>query len=345
MIFRELNQSSCKTYLVACESTRSAALIDPIKEEVGRYAAVLAYHGLKLQYSIDTHTHADHRSGVHDLKELLGGHVVMHERAPSPRVDLHVHDGDRLLLGELELKILYTPGHTPDSISVFLGDRVLTGDTLLIGGTGRTDFAGGDPGAQYDSITEKLFSLPDDTVVYPAHDYRGRTSTTIGTEKRTNPRIAGKSREQYIELMNNLGLPLPDKIQAVLQPNQCGLDANVIPFPSLEQLNQVREISPIELARRLNEPHPPVVLDVREEHEVYHGELGRIPGCHHIPLKELPTRRQELEQFKDKVIVTVCRAGVRSAIAAALLKSYGFEAYNLSGGMVDWKAAGFPAIS
>jgi glyoxylase-like metal-dependent hydrolase (beta-lactamase superfamily II)/rhodanese-related sulfurtransferase len=341
MLFRELNQASCKTYLVACNATGQAVLIDPVKEHIERYIAMLAYHRLTLTLSIDTHTHADHRSGAATLRDLLDARVVMHKRAPSPRVDLHVDEGDKLAVGELELRVLYTPGHTPDAISLVVEDRVFTGDTLLIGGTGRTDFAGGDPAAQYESITRKLFVLPDETLIYPAHDYRGRTSSTIGKEKQSNPRLAGKTRDQYIGLMNHLGLPLPDKIQTVLQPNQCGLEENAIPFPTIEQLSQVRELSVAELACRLAEPNPPVLIDVREDQEVRSGEMGHIPGSRLIALRELPARRQELEGLKDRVIVTICRAGVRSAIAAAILRSFGFEqVFNLAGGMVEWDTSG-----
>src|SRR5215472_1563499 len=237
MFFRELNRGNCKTYLLGSERTHTALIIDPIKEKVDRYLAVLAYHRFTLEYVVDTHTHADHRDGAWDLRELAGARVVMHRRAPAPRVDVHVEDGDRLAVGELELKVLHTPGHTPDSMSLRAEDRVFTGDTLLVRATGRADFAGGDPGAQYDSITQKLFALPDTTLVYPAHDYRGHTSSTIGDEKRSNPRVAGRSREAYVDLMNNLGLPLPEGIQEALQPNQSEIEAASMSFPTLAQLN------------------------------------------------------------------------------------------------------------
>jgi sulfur dioxygenase len=256
MLFKELNRGKCKTYLVGCESTKTAALIDPLKEHTDRYAAVLAYHGLKLDLIIDTHTHADHRSGTFELKELLGGRVVMHRRAPAPRVDTHVDQGDHLSVGKLNLQVLYTPGHTPDGISLCADDRVFTGDTLMIGGTGRTDFAGGDAGAQYDSIVNRLFALPDQTLVFPAHDYRGHTCSTIGAEKSTNPRLVGRSRADYIHLMNNLGLPLPDKIQEALQPNQSALDDDVIKFPGLSQLNQVQQLEPLEVGTTLRQFQP-----------------------------------------------------------------------------------------
>src|SRR3990172_2065399 len=163
MLFHELNCGKCKTYLIACENSHKAALIDPVKEKVDRYLATLAYYGCTLDAVIDTHTHADHRTASFELNGLTGAKVIMHRRAPAPHVDIHVEDGQRHTIGDIELQVLYTPGHTPDRMSLYTGDRVFTGDTLLIRGTGRSDFAGGDPGEEFDSITQKLFRLPDET--------------------------------------------------------------------------------------------------------------------------------------------------------------------------------------
>lgn len=340
MLFRELNRANCKTYLIGCERTHKAALVDPVKERVDRYLALLAYHDYKLDLVIDTHTHADHRTAAWELRDLAGARVVMHRRAPAPRVDVHVDDGQQLAIGEVQLKVFHTPGHTPDSMSICCAGHVLTGDTLLIHGTGRADFAGGDAGAQYDAITRKLFTLPDETLVFPAHDYRGHTQSTVGEEKRTNPRLAGRSREGYVELMNNLGLPLPDKIQEALQPNQSAIDDNSVKFPDLMQLNQVRQLSPQEVSSQLADSSKPVLLDVREPEE-FSGELGHIAGSTLIPLKELPARAGELASVKDKDIVAICRSGVRSTTAAAILTGLGFEhVSNLRGGMLDWNDAG-----
>ena len=176
MLFRELNRGKCKTYLVACERTHKAALIDPIKDKVERYLASLAYFGCKLDAIIDTHTHADHRTASWELHDITGAPVIMHRRAPAPHVDIHTEDGARIAVGTVRLRVFHTPGHTPDGISLYTSDRVFTGDTLLIHGTGRSDFAGGNAGEQYDAITHKLFSLPDETLVFPAHDYRGHTA-------------------------------------------------------------------------------------------------------------------------------------------------------------------------
>ena len=342
MLCRELNHGKCKTYLVACEHSHAAALIDPLRDKVDRYVAVLAYHRLTLTYVIDTHTHADHRTGSWELHDLTGAEVVMHRRAPAPHVDVHVDDGAQLRVGDATLQVLYTPGHTPDGMSLVASDRVFTGDTLLIHGTGRADFAGGDPGAQYDAIMQKLYTLPDATIVLPAHDYRGHTQSTIGEEKHSNPRTSNRSRAAYIDLMNNLGLPLPDKIQEALQPNQSAIEDESIAFPTLAQLNQVRQTSAQEVSIGLAGAAPPLLLDVREADE-YSGELGHIHGSVLVPLKELPARTGELQAFKDRTIVVVCRAGVRSATAAAILTGLGFEhVSNLKGGMLDWNDARLP---
>lgn len=178
-LFRELNRGKCKTYLVGCERTRKALLIDPVRDNVSRYLAFLAYHRLELDAIVDTHTHADHPTGSFVLKDLTDARLIMHRRAPVPAVTDHVEHGDTIAAGDVTLRVLYTPGHTPDSISLHVADRVFTGDVLLIGGTGRADFAGGDAGQQYDSITQRLFTLADETLVFPAHDYRGKQIVAV----------------------------------------------------------------------------------------------------------------------------------------------------------------------
>jgi sulfur dioxygenase len=342
MRFLELNQSKCKTYLAVSEHARRAAIIDPLRDRIDHYLAVLAYHGWKLDLIVDTHTHVDHRSGAYELGELADAPVAMHRRAPAPHVKLHVDDGERLKVGDDELRVLFTPGHSPDSITLAAGDRVFTGDVLMIHAAGRTDIAGGNAGESYDSITRKLFTLPDATLVFPAHDYRGHTQSTIGEEKRSNPRIAGKSRTEYIELMNHLGLAIPEGIQEALQPNQSDIDASALQFPTLAQLNEVRQLEARELGARLRATNPPILIDVREPDE-YRGELGHIAGAKLVPLRELAERAGELDAFKDREVVAICRVGARSTTAAAMLTGLGFEkVWNLKGGMLEWNDAGLP---
>jgi glyoxylase-like metal-dependent hydrolase (beta-lactamase superfamily II)/rhodanese-related sulfurtransferase len=337
MFVKELNGSKCKAYVVACADTRKAILIDPEVSHVDRYIAWLSYNGYRLEAVVDTHTHADHLSASPLIHDLLDVPVIQHELAPSPRVDRHVRDGDRIRVGDVELSVLHTPGHTPDSLSLVGGGHVFTGDVLLIGGTGRADFAGGDAGEQYDSITGKLFNLPDETVVLPAHDYRGNTRSTIGREKRDNPRVAGRSRQEYIDLMASIEFPLPTRIQEVLQPNQSALDDDQVQFPTLAQLNEVRQLEPVQLRAMAAGRDAPAIIDVREEHE-YHGELGHIPDSRLVPLKELHDRIDELGIDRHAPVVLVCRSGVRSTTGAAMLTGMGYEnVFNLKGGMVAWK--------
>jgi sulfur dioxygenase len=342
MLFHELNHLNCKTYVLGCEESRKVAIVDPLRDKVERYLSFLAYHGYRLDLIIDTHTHADHLTGAFELGDLSGAPVAMHRRAPAPHVSVHFEDGQIVNVGSIALKVLHTPGHTPDSISLCADGRVLTGDTLFIHGTGRADFAGGDPGAQYDAITGKLFALPDDTLVFPAHDYRGHTQSTIGEEKRSNPRLAGRSREAYVEIMNNLGLPLPDKIQEALQSNQTAIQDESVKFPKLAMLSTIRQLTAAQLMARIGAGDPPLLLDVREEDE-FRGELGHVAGARLLPLREISERAAEIEPFKHRDMVTICRAGVRSATAAAILTGLGFErVWNLTGGMLDWNDARLP---
>jgi rhodanese-related sulfurtransferase len=238
--------------------------------------------------------------------------------------------------------VLYTPGHTPDSISLHAGDRVFTGDVLLIGGTGRADFAGGDAGQQYDSITQKLFMLPDATLVFPAHDYRGNSHSSIAEEKTSNPRVAGRTRAQYVALMASLKFPMPDKIQEVLQPNQSAIDDDRTKFPDLTELNRVRQLTAADVVTMMASDRAPLLLDVREPDE-YSGPLGHIADSVLIPLRELAARVPELDAHRERAIIAVCRSGVRSTTAAAMLYGLGFErVFNLKDGMVEWNDRKLP---
>lgn len=224
MLFRQLfdRDSSTYTYLLADEQTRAAVLIDPVREQVERDLELIDELGLRLVYVLDTHTHADHVTGAGLLRERTGARTVTAVGA-APCADLHVADGHVLTVGDLSIEVLATPGHTDDSLSFRVGDRVFTGDALLIRAAGRTDFQSGDAGHLYASITERLFTLSDDTLVYPGHDYRGHTVSTIGEEKRFNRRIARRSREDFVEVMDGLNLPAPKRIHEAVPANRaCG---------------------------------------------------------------------------------------------------------------------------
>lgn len=232
MIFRQLFEptTSTYTYLLACSQTRRAVLIDSVASEVDRYQTLLNDLQLTLLYTFETHVHADHVTASGLLRQTLGSKSVVHRDAGAHCADLMVTDGVLLQIGELEFLVRHTPGHTAGCVSYVMADRVFTGDALLIGGTGRTDFQQGDAGVLYDSITQTLFRLPDDTLVYPGHDYRGNTVSTIGQERRSNPRIgAGRSRDEFIKLMQDLKLAYPQFIDQALPANQsCGLLAQAV---------------------------------------------------------------------------------------------------------------------
>jgi sulfur dioxygenase len=286
--------------------------------------------------------HADHLMINRTAKQGFGVPVVMHRASPSPLVDRHVDDGDRIALGDDHLTVLHTPGHTPDSACYLTGGAVLTGDTLMIGGSGRCDFPGGDAGAQFDAVTTRLFVLPDETVVWPGHDYKGHTSSTIGEEKRTNPRFVGKTRAAYVDLMGKLGLPFPDKVQQSLQVNQSGFEASDVAFPQVSDLASLDHLTAREVASKMGDASPPLLLDVREPEE-FVGELGHIAGALLVPLDALERRLPKLAGYVERDVVVVCRAGARSASAGAILRNAGFQrVINLEGGMLAWAGAGLP---
>lgn len=226
MIFRQLfdPETSTYTYLLGCDQTLRALLIDPVASEVEGYQSLIQSTGLTLVYTLETHVHADHISGSGLLREHLNSKSVVHRDSGALCADLLVTDGVPLQLGSLEIRVLHTPGHTAGCVSYLMHDRVFTGDSLLIGGCGRTDFQQGDPGRLYDSIHHKLFTLPPDTLVYPGHDYQGNTVSTIRQELHKNPRLGGgKSRQEFIAIMNGLNLPYPRHIDAAVPANlACG---------------------------------------------------------------------------------------------------------------------------
>ena len=226
MLFKQFFEpdTSTFTYLLACERTKQAVLIDTVESEVPIYLKELEAQGLKLVYTLETHVHADHVTGADTLRQKLGSKSVVHRDAGAMCGDLLVTDGVHIIVGTIDLEVRYTPGHTNGCISFFAGDRIFTGDSLLIGGCGRTDFQQGNSGQLFDSIHNQIFSLPDEVIVYPGHDYNGNTQSTVGEERKNNKRLGGgKSREEIIQIMSELKLAYPKYIDVALPANQaCG---------------------------------------------------------------------------------------------------------------------------
>jgi len=226
MIFEQFFEpdSSTFTYLLGCKHTRQAVLIDTVECDVEKYVAALHQHGLTLVYTLETHVHADHVTAADTLRKRLGSKSVVHRDAGAMCGDLLVTDGIHVQVGSIDIEVRYTPGHTNGCVSYYVGDRIFTGDALLIGGCGRTDFQQGNAGQLYDSIHKQIFSLPDETLIYPGHDYNGNTVSTVGQEKRENKRLGGKkSRQEFVEIMANLKLAYPKQIDVALPANQaCG---------------------------------------------------------------------------------------------------------------------------
>lgn len=230
MIFRQLfePQSSAYTYLVACETTREAVLIDPVLETVERDLALLDEFGLTLKYTLETHIHADHVTGAARLRDATGSQAGVPEMSRADHADVPIREGEPLGIGAVRLEPLYTPGHTDDHHAYLLGaadgDRVFTGDALMIDGCGRTDFQNGDAATLYRSVHDKLFALPDDTLVYPGHDYQQRRVSSIGQERARNPRLGGgKTIDEFVAIMEGLNLPRPKKMDMAVPANrECG---------------------------------------------------------------------------------------------------------------------------
>ena len=342
MIFRQLfdGVSSTYSYLIASRHGGEALIIDPVLEKVDRYILLLNELDIRLIKAIDTHLHADHITGLPALRERTQCITVMGEQTKADVVSIRVSDGDRVDIEGLSLDVLYTHGHTDDSYSYLMSDRVFTGDTLLIRGTGRTDFQNGDPRAQYDSIFGKLLKLPDETLVYPAHDYKGDTVSTIGEERAFNPRLQVKSVQEYVELMNSLNLPNPKLMDVAVPTNmRVGLAQNLVADKgwalSAEQVRSLLEQQNIAL------------IDLREDRE--RKKQGIISGSLHVAYPRLEAELQEhgvLQQLaKDtgKGLVFFCAFGERSAMAVQAAQKAGLtDSRHMQGGLEAWKLAGAP---
>jgi len=339
MIFEQLSAGGCQSYLVGCADSCAAVVIDPEISLIDRYLALAARDGLRIHYLVDTHTHADHFSATRQLARRLDVPVAMHRASPAPGVNLALDDGDMLAVGKLRLQVLHTPGHTRDSMCLHVEDRVFTGDTLLIGATGRTDLPTGDPEALHDSLFNRLLCLDPSLKMHPAHEYKGRSHSTLAQELATNPRLQNRERGAFVEMMRNLNLSMPTHVTEALRTNMSGGKtvaqmlaeaAASVPFMSLQELKSRVEAGQNDL----------LVLDVRERDAF---EAGHIPGAKLLPRGQLELRVNQDLPDPTRRIVVCCEFGRISTLAAATLREMGFQrAAALDGGMKAWREAGYP---
>jgi glyoxylase-like metal-dependent hydrolase (beta-lactamase superfamily II)/rhodanese-related sulfurtransferase len=332
-------EQGCVSYLIGCERSSAAIVVDPDLSQVDRYLALAARHGVRIRYLLDTHTHADHFSGVRPLAARLDALTVMHRLSAAPFVDLRVEDGETLLVGELRLHVIHTPGHTSDSICLLARDRLLTGDTLLLGATGRTDLPSGDPEALHESLFGRILRLDGALQIHPAHNYKNLPPTTLDVQRATNPRLQQPERAAFVEQMRRLSLEMPRHLTEALRTNQSGgrTVAQIID----EAARQVPFMTMEELRRRIESGTPGVaILDVREA-DAY--AAGHVPGAIHLPRGQLELRADAAFPDPTVRIVTYCEFGKISTIAAATLRSMGFRgAIALDGGIRAWREAGHP---
>jgi glyoxylase-like metal-dependent hydrolase (beta-lactamase superfamily II)/rhodanese-related sulfurtransferase len=342
MIFRQLFDSVSGTYsyLLASRAGGEALIIDPVLDKVDQYLRVVRELDLRLVKAVDTHLHADHITGLGALRDRTRCITVMGEQTKADVVSMRLAEGDKLTVEGISLDVLYTPGHTDDSYSFLMGDRVFTGDTLLIRGTGRTDFQNGDPRMQYESLFGKLLRLPDETLVYPAHDYKGETVSSIGEEKRFNPRLQVKSIDEYVALMNNLNLPNPKMMDVAVPANMhVGLHQEDVAKRgwSIDATGAIAIVGRPDVA----------LIDLRERRE--REKNGVIPGSLHAPYGELQENIatggliHALADSSGKRIVFYCAFGERSAMAVQAAQDAGIaSARHIEGGIAAWKKAGGP---
>ncbi|TIO07010.1 MBL fold metallo-hydrolase [Mesorhizobium sp.] len=342
MIFRQLFDSVSGTYsyLLASRRGGESLIIDPVLEKVDRYLQLVHELDLKLVKAVDTHLHADHITGLGALRDKTQCITVMGEQTKADVVSMRLSDGDKLTIEGLALDVIYTPGHTDDSYSFILPDRVFTGDTLLIRGTGRTDFQNGDPRQQYESIFGRLLKLPDETLIYPAHDYKGETVSTIGEEKAFNPRLQVKSVEDYVEIMNNLKLANPKMMDVAVPANmKVGLHQEEI-------ARRGWAVTAEQALALVGEPDI-ALIDLRERSE--RERHGIIPGALHVPYTTLQENiaaggmLHELARSTSRRLLFYCAFGERSAMAVQAAQDAGIaSARHIQGGIDAWRKASGP---
>jgi sulfur dioxygenase len=336
MIFRQLfdHVSSTYTYLIASDHGREAVIIDPVLENVNRYIKLLEELDLKLVKVIDTHIHADHISGMAELRDKTNCITVMGDATPADVVSMTVSDNEDIKVDGITIKALHTPGHTSESFSYLMNDRIFSGDTLLIRGSGRTDFQNGSPYDAYESIFGRLLKLPEHTLLYPGHDYKGDTVSTIGEEKRYNPRLQVKSAKEYADIMNNLKLPDP-KMMDIAVPGNLSLGINY------DRQKLANGLKSDQFQQAIIDPEA-VIIDLREPSEIQ--KEGKIPNSIQVSFSNISSYLSEHKKLlQNKKTLLYCAVGHRSTLAVQISNSYGYKyVHHLIGGIKTWKKDGLP---
>ena len=337
MIFEQIPTGGCQSYLLGCGDTRAAIVIDPNLHQIDHYPALAAKHGLRIRYVLDTHTHADHFSAAKELGQRLNAPMVAHRSSPAPYADFFLDDGEMLKVGDIALQALHTPGHTRDSMCLVTEDRIFTGDTLLIGGAGRTDLPTGDANALYDSLFQRVLKLDPKLKIHPAHDYNNRGHSTLGEEIATNPRLQKRDRESFVTMMHSLKLEMPIHLTEALRTNMNG--GKPLCQLLMEAAGKVSFVDAEDLASDKSA----LVLDVRE------GEAfaaGHIPGALNLPRGQMEWLVDRQLPDPNRRILVYCGNGEMATLAAATLHELGFaRTAVLRGGLKAWQDKGFSLAS
>jgi glyoxylase-like metal-dependent hydrolase (beta-lactamase superfamily II)/rhodanese-related sulfurtransferase len=359
MLFKQVRSTDgtgTLSYFLADENTKEAVLIDPNFDDIQKLLYLEDEMDIKIRYIVDTHTHADHISGAAELKNLTGAKVIMHEKTKDKwqvvdegdkfgigdilranakiEIDRYVNDDDTLKVGSLKLKFLHTPGHTDNHISVLCEDKLFTGDLLLIGQAGRSDLPGGSPSEQFDSLFNKIINLPDDVKIYPGHDYENNEYSLLKDEKKNNPFLEKRSKDEYILFVKEFFSPVADLEDGGKITLQCGTKR------VSTSSEKFQNISPAELKELIEKNHDLYLLDVREPFELM--AFGAIPGVNNLPTSQIYNRINELPEDRTYPMVVICQSGNRSSEVAHYLYAQDYtNVYNLQGGTSGWVMNGF----